>query len=119
MKWQYHISGEWVKILAPTIVETGAEVTIAASKFFDIFRETPTKNVKIRGLFGDNSERSFKHRMIHTHLEKYGMLEIIECQKLPQLKFNSENRRMAAAQLGISENNSQHVELYDNSEVLI
>ena len=78
-----------------------------------------TKNVKISGLFGANSERQFKHRMIHTHLNKCGMLEIIECQKLPQLKFNSENRSLAAEQLGICEGNNQQVELYDNSEVLI
>ena len=118
MNWQYQLSAEWVKILAPTIVDTGAEVAIAASKFFDIFRETPTKDVRISDLFGDNREKPFKHRMIRTPLPKCGMLKVIECQKLPQLKFGSENRNMTAAQLGINNNNSHQIELYDNSEVL-
>ena len=117
--WQYNISGKWVKILAPAIVDTGAEVAIAASKFFDIFRETPTKNLRISGLFWDNSERQFKHRVVHAHLHKCGMLEIIECQKLPQLKLNSENRRLAEEQLGIGDVSSKNIKLYDNSEVSI
>ena len=89
------------------------------SLFFYIFRETPTKDVRISGVFGNNEEEPFKHRMIYTHLPKSGMLEIIECKRLPQLKFSSENREMAAAQLGVKNNSYHQLELNVNSKVLI
>ena len=47
------------------------------------------------------------------------MMDIIECKKIPQLKFGNDNRDITAAQLGIKNNNSNKLELYDNSEVLI
>ena len=100
-------------------MDTGSEAMIADPQFFRIFWETACKNIKITGLYADSRGGLNKHKMIHAYIKGTGMVEIIECEKLLQLKYSDQLRVAAATQLGVDASKEDLLGLRNKQEILV
>ena len=119
LKWTSDRNNRWIRILVPASLDTGSDADIADTAFFKIFRETATRHIKITGLYGDSQKEVNKHRLVNGHMKGAGLVEIIECETLPQLKFSTEVREAAALQLGVERSGEDLLGIFDERKVLV
>ena len=119
LQWKSDTDNKWIRILVAAYLDTGSEAMIADSQFFKFFRETACKNIKITGLYGDSRGGLNKHKMIHAYIMETGMVEIIECDRLRQLKYIDQLRAAAATQLGVDASKEDLLGLGNKQEILV